>query len=403
MRSTAVSVTNPATDILMEDVSSKPSILSLDKKAPAVDKDDDLLQFAKAITSGIKTSHTNQQKSVEFANSNTTDQGAFNLSNEDVNANHFNYSTPQQVPGSIFTTAHKEKLEKAYDLNKISRLFIASNLQSTLDQRCFCTIRGGFAFCINHNCNLSHGGSQLVISPSQAYIKRSPKQAFIEPSVNISRFGFHLSDSWMNMANTLSEWVDRFQLAESAMRHIEEGEITEQYLHNEKNARSKTLTFKSSKKRKPSTVSSINTIEFSFVKTEETQSLNNDKLKLIIKNIEDALQNLSVFVRCFHDEHLSLSINTNISLLSNEEKLTNLHQVVGKKSSSMVSDFDAPTIWSTIALIGSKLCSLSNDMDSKVTESVKRLKPNNDLNTLQVVEPHLKQLDDRIDLLKNPL
>lgn len=218
--------------------------MSADRKPSGVEKENDLLEFIKAMASGMKTPYSTH-KSVDFAtNEHTINLGASLLSETAVNSNHFNYSTPQQVPGSIFTTAHKAKLEKTYDFNKKYKLCIASNNQNTLDRQSFCTIRGGFAFCINQDCTLSHVGSKLPIAPSQAYIRRSPKQAFIEPTVSTSRFDFHLLDSWMNITKTLAEWTDLFQLAESAMYHIEDGEITEQDLLNQKDTRSKALTFK---------------------------------------------------------------------------------------------------------------------------------------------------------------
>lgn len=184
-------------------------------------KDDDLLLFTKSLATGIQTPHMSQ-KAVEFAaKSPNLSQGASLSANLSLDPNTLTYSTPQQVPASIFTTAHKEKLEKAYDPNKKYKLFIASNEANVLDRYCFCSIKGGFAFCINCDCSLSHAGNKLSVTPAQAFIKRSQKQAFIEPSVNTVRFDFHLLDSWMNMTCTLGEWAEWFQLAESTMSRIE--------------------------------------------------------------------------------------------------------------------------------------------------------------------------------------
>ena len=187
------------------------------------------------------------------------------------------------------------------------------------------------------------------------------------------------------------------------MHNVEDGEIIQDDIANQATVRSKALTFKSSKKRKPSSVPSIDTIDFKFVKPEPSEIIDNNNLKQIIDNIENALEKRTFFVKSFHDEHLSQTINTNISILSNEEKLANAHQLIGKKPSSMVSEFDAPTIWSTLALVGSKLSSYSKDLDAKVTESLKSLKPNDDINIVQVMEPQIQQLDGRIDVLKKSI
>ena len=154
-RTRSAVVASTTADATMED-------MAADSKGSVPLKDDDLLQFTKAMTSGLKTPHS-INKSVEFASDiHTTNQGAFTLSDSVMNSNHFSYTTPQQVPVSIFTTVHKDKLEKAYDFNKKYKLFVASNDQSLLERQCFCTIRGGFAFCLNQDCTLSHVGPSAI-------------------------------------------------------------------------------------------------------------------------------------------------------------------------------------------------------------------------------------------------
>lgn len=318
------------------------------------------------------------------------------------------FSTPRQpqVPASIFTTANRDKLQRAYDPTKTYRLFIASDSQDVLDQHCFCIMRGGYGFCIDTDCRQHRHGERLDIKPGMAFIKRSTKQAFLEPSVSTASLSFDLLNTWMEESLTLTQWNHKFDLLSSSLRENKNVEITAPMLETAQAAKLQALTHQSSRKRKAEPVDlKVIQDELNFLGQHNlgTDPVNGDTVIDIVSRMESSFRNLRNLVNGIYGNGQAANLDTNVSLLSNEEKITTLSRMIGSKPDRLSSVVDAPTIWSSIALIGSEFNLFNKQMDDKIQHNIKKLKPSVDMNMIHLIEQELSKLDGRINVVTDSL
>lgn len=307
------------------------------------------------------------------------------------------FSTPQQgIPSSIFTTATRERFQKVYDPQKRYKLFIAPSNPSP---HCFGCLRGGHACCVDINCQATHGGPHLKVEPGDAFIRRSLKHIFLEPSINVGKHSFTILQQWMEEANTLSEWVEKIQLVNCCLKEDPNDEVTPERLVAASIQRQEALAFKSSRQRRPKTLLEPSALgELLDINTDEMiNDTSGEQTKTLITQIQSSLNKVITFVRDLHDEHRGQNVNNDITLTAAEEKMYKIESLLGTKPDDLLEHADAPTLCASIALIGSELNVLSKSIDQKVATRFKKQKSTVDLQTISIIENEMKHLNGRID------
>lgn len=74
-----------------------------------------------------------------------------------------------------------------------------------------------------------------------------------------------------------------------------------------------------------------------------------------------------------------------------------IDSLLGTKPNNLLEPANALTLWSSIALIGGELNTLSKTIDERIAARFKKQKTSIDLETISVIENEIKHLNNRID------
>ena len=126
-------------------------------------------------------------------------------------------------------------------------------------------------------------------------------------------------------------------------------------------------------------------------------SLSDEQIKNLISQVQASLNNILTFVWDLHDEHRGHNLNYDIALTAAEEKMHKIDSLLGTKPNNLLEPANALTLWSSIALIGGELNTLSKTIDERIAARFKKQKTSIDLETISVIENEIKHLNNRID------
>lgn len=310
---------------------------------------------------------------------------------------HTNTSLPAvlstQVPSNIFTTPHRSKLNSAYNHSKSCRLFIAPEDPNELNRYCFKGIGDSANFCINQDCRINHNGDKWLVAPGDVFIRSNSKSAFIEPSVSSVFLEDNFKSQWSQDSATLSEWVHRFRLVKSKLESGDNIQIDNQAIKVENDIVVGALSFKSTRKRKALSKPDPNPINYDIgidLKDYEMKSPSIDTVTTCLVNMDEGLKKVIADLHLLHNQTWTQEAENRMSFIQGEEKFKFVEANIGLKPSTVSPELDAPTLWSSIGLLGSRLSNFSYNIDSHISKRVKRESEKALANSVEIIMNKIK-------------
>lgn len=280
-----------------------------------------------------------------------------------------------QVPANIFTTPHRSKLNSAYSQSKTYRLFIAPEDLNELNRYYFKRIGDSANFCTNKDCRTNHNGDKWLVAPGDVFIWSNSKSAFIEPSVSSVFWEDNFKNQWSQDSATLSEWVHSFGLVRSKLESGDNEQIDNQAIKVENDIMVGALNFKSTRKRKALQKPDPNPIAYNIgvdLDDYEMKSLSIDTMTTCLVNMDQGLQKVIADLHLLHSQTWKQEAENRMAFIQGEEKFKFVEANIGLKPTTTNPELDAPTLWSSIGLLGPKLSNFSHNIDSHISKRAKR-------------------------------
>ena len=280
-----------------------------------------------------------------------------------------------QIPPSIFTTPHRSKLNAAYNQSKNYKLFIAPESPSELGEFCFKGIGDSASFCINKDCKINHNGERWLVAPGDAFIKSTNKAAFIEPSVSSVFWEEDLKSAWLQDSTTLSEWVHRFGLVKSKLESNNHEQISGAAIKVENDIVSGALSFQSTRKRKVMTKKNPITLSYDLgenISDLETKPLSMENVGSCFVNIDKGMHSVVQNLNALYNQAWSQEAENRMAFIQGEERMKLIESSVGMKPEVFLPGLEAPTVWGSLGLLGSKLVTLGGNVENHINKRTKR-------------------------------
>ena len=270
-----------------------------------------------------------------------------------------------QVPAMIYTPP---RVKSHFTSNKLCKIFVAPETPSELEPFCFLPIGEGSTFCLNQNRTTNHRGSgeRVPVMPGEVFIMSDKTKAFKEPSSNSLLWDSHLNAMWSQESLTANEWMQRFNLVQTKMEIDPDSAIAHSGLNNEALFTQKIKNLQSVRKRKKTEPVVISPMDFSLgldfgVKPENGFSL--DSITQAIAILEGSLRSAISNVNLLYASSQDFRDYVEPSLIKSEQAFSDLLTRLGNKPHLLASEFDSPTLWSSLGLISSELHNVSNQVN----------------------------------------
>jgi len=248
---------------------------------------------------------------------------------------------------------------------------------------CGTIIGQGHAFCTILNCEKKHRQQRMcTIIPGEVYVQKSHDLAFIWPSAMTTPIESSHLEQWKTESHTLEKWLSIFSLigegTASPSFNIHKDIFSGQDLQEKVMEEKEVLSFKTPRPKKWKT--SIKEDH------EETITANFKDMFEGVNEAED-LKDASIITALFKEldrrsitllEVFKMHVNrsereaatSSASHHNADVRLTNLSRSIGERPLGMDEQFEAPTLWLTLATVAAELKEKMEDL-KKDTERVK--------------------------------
>ena len=248
------------------------------------------------------------------------------------------------------------------------RLWWVPEENETISAVCGHIIGQGHAFCTNINCTVNHRQQRVCpIFPNEVYVQKTNDTAFIWPSIVTTSLTQDILNAWETETHTLEDWIHVFDCIKdgtsSPQFKSDEDVFSSDDLKTRVKYEKEVLAFKTPrpKKRKADiTTDTDNVLPSKFknlfedIKSEEELN-QTSTLGAIFRELDSRsislLDAFKMHVGVFKKENsISMSCHQNVDARLNKLKLH-----IGERPTGMDEQFEAPTLWLTLASIASEM------------------------------------------------
>jgi len=270
---------------------------------------------------------------------------------------------------------------------------------------CLGLIGQGSTFCTIEGCNKRHQSSQLQVAiPGEAYVAKSSDAAFTEPVIRTSLLSEDLLSKWKNLSCTLDDWIELFDLASSTTTEDDPGvslpRISSEDLQLKNKEVTKVLTFKTPKKdpRNSDLLMSTSLIlpEFEQLQVSESDSFSASH----VLNLDSKVELIHKSFQVLTTQHQELFVESRSSLQNLDLRVERISSGMGSKPLNMEHRFEAPNLWSSLALVADELSTVSLFQSKDIERIRKDLNHTDALLSKIDSSTAIKQLHDRLDNLE---
>lgn len=198
--------------------------------------------------------------------------------------------------------------------------------------------------------------------------------------------------------------MNRFGLIQSKLALDNEPVIT-QNTYNEELSLQRSLLLQTARKRKAAPRTNLlleRPMPMNFEESDIT-SLSQTELITVIKCMHEGPSNSMMSIKIVYDALAKPDMDTQASLMANEERWREIQARVGIKPELFHNAFEGPIVWSTLSLMGSYLTQISADVDDRIAKRLKSLQPNLELETIRIFEKELNGIHGHIDTIKGSI
>lgn len=277
-------------------------------------------------------------------------------------------------------------IDTVLDVNPLKYQIFVFPISST-EMLSICQQRqsGGVTACIRTNCRLNHRGPKVPFKPGMIVVGRSSGSVFIEPKIDRVNISESLVNEWKQTAQTLDEWNEMFRLVnvQESDKISTPASIREYRRLSEAADGWKSPLGQSSGTRLPfGEAKSQVFIKLVEEQTDELmgtvypsllENLTGENLADMIKRLDIKAEVTSLVLSKMAekiDEHADIVTEEFAMLLTRIQKN---ESVIGVKVQPANSNFDAPTVWSSVATIGAGINEVQSALLAARAESVKSL------------------------------
>jgi hypothetical protein len=213
----------------------------------------------------------------------------------------------------------------------------------------------GSAFCIRMDCDTrSHKGNKAAVYPNFLYVAKQNGTAFLEPSAPMDKIDAGYYSELKVAKLSLADWVQKLAIINKidTKASVEKVDIEEFYV---KRAKDHQTPLKSSLKERER----LNYIEItpykrqmSDISTEHigleiNSNMVIDVLKPMDEGLHDTSKNLVKLIGMYDESVVELSAVST--------KVDGLLDTVGNRISEIKEEFQAPTLWGTVAVLAANI------------------------------------------------
>ena len=267
----------------------------------------------------------------------------------------------------------------------------------------------GVGFCTKIECDTkSHRFKKAVVRANYLYVlKQNGSVAFLEPCISGENVDEELLQELMTDKKTLSDWNNKFSIINKIDKIASKSsiEVEEFYFENMK-------AYKTPAKPSKSSVRGFSLLEVSPYKRQNYDSAGVDddsevaKIYDVLRGVDYGLEETSnLLIRVVANQD-NIIEEKNKEFNSVSTKLQSLEDVVGRRIDEVHEDYQAPTIWGSVALLASHI--------NTVNEAFCHIEPKIDKTFESVLNQSMKaahsicnhkssELSVNIEALKNAL
>ena len=248
---------------------------------------------------------------------------------------------------------------------------------------CGTIIGQGHAFCTISNCSKNHRQQRFcTILPGEVYVQKSNDLAFIWPSAMTTPIDSSLLKQWRTESHTLEKWLSIFSLigegTASPSFNIHEDIFSGEDLREKVKEEKEVLSFKTPrpKKRKATLKEDPEddikeSFENLFEGVNEVEGLKDASIiATLFKELDKRSITLLEAVKLHLNRYQRESATSVASHHNADVRLTNLSRSIGERPLGMDEQFEAPTLWLTLATVASELKEKLDEVKQD-TENVK--------------------------------
>jgi len=272
----------------------------------------------------------------------------------------------------------------------------------------------GQTFCTLTNCTKNHRtGSFQPALPGEVYVAKTSDSAFVNPYLSGIKLSDDLLDSWKATLCTLQEWIRLFSLVklqndDDENEEVEVKPVSKEDLLQSQSLFANAMEFKTPRKKNISFAAEANDLVPTFTNlniTDDKDPSTDGQRDMLgaLRALDERSVSLRDALQALQEQLTQNDATTNSLFDIADIKYQDLKTDVGSKPLVLDGNFDAPSIWLTIAQIIDEFTSFSDTHSSEVQSFRKDIEIlKRDLNSIPTnVKLHFSPLEDRIEALQD--
>ena len=243
----------------------------------------------------------------------------------------------------------------------------------------------------------------MAVMSGEAYTQSERSRAVEEPSAKSLIWDDTLYDRWSNESVTAEEWIQRFQLARNKtlddlnFKRINSNDINQEHLFTQK-----IKNMQSVRKRKQLKHEEMSPVEYQpnhdfDVKPEAGYS--QDDFARALNTIDTFMHKLVLNVNSLQRNQTNFFAEVHPLLVRNEQCTEDFEASLGTKPPFLFNQFDSPSLWSSLGLIGSEVVDISNRLNLEVKKKGNTEEIDNLHDRLDLIKKAIISLTDKVTLL----
>jgi len=270
----------------------------------------------------------------------------------------------------------------------------------------------GQTFCTLANCTKNHRtGSFQPALPGEVYVAKTSDSAFVNPYISGTNLSEELLNSWKATLCTLQEWIRLFSLVklqnDDENEEVEPKQVSKEDLLESQSLFANAMDFKTPRKKNISfATGAVDLVPmFSNLDIDNKGPQTEGQIDMLgaLKALDKRSLSLRDAVQTLHDQLIQNDATTNSLFDIADIKYQDLKTDVGSKPLVLDGNYDAPSLWLTIAQIIDEFTSFSDTQSSEVHSFRKDIEDlKHDLKSVPTnVKLHFSPLEDRIEALQD--
>ena len=249
--------------------------------------------------------------------------------------------------------------------DNLYKLFCTPYAENDFEKLCKGVVGQGVGFCTRTDCDIkAHRTKKAFVLANCLYVlKQSGTVAFVEPSTGKDKMDEDLFEELMNAKNSLSEWNNKFTILNNVDKKASKitMEVEEFYSETMK-------AYKTPLKGKLDTGSELSFLDITPYKRQLLDTINFEDDSELLK-FQDVLQGIDLGLE--ETSNLVVRVVANQDKIAEEKnkevnavstKLQTLEDLVGHRVVEIHEEYQAPTIWGSVALLASHINSVNDAM-----------------------------------------